>query len=267
MTASVRYEKRGYVVTLVIDREKRRNALTFETIASLREGIARARGETDARVIVLTGAGDRAFCAGADLGGLRGEELDAEAAHEGRGHLAGLFTEMYGCGIPTIAKVRGYALAGGFGLAMACDFVVAADDAQFGAPEVKRGLWPFMVTVPLLRSMPPKVALDLMLTGRTVDAEEGRRLGFVNEVVPVLELDEAVDRLAAALSAVSPSAVRFGRTAFYKALDMPSEAALAMLHAALSVVTTTDDAREGVLAFQEKREPVWGARPLAGGSS
>ncbi|HTK64093.1 MAG TPA: enoyl-CoA hydratase-related protein [Pseudonocardia sp.] len=250
-------ERRGHVLTLTINRPERRNAMTFETLAELRDGIRGAREDRGVRAVVITGAGDRAFCAGADLGGIRGGELDAEAAHAGRGHMAELFTEMYRCGVPTIAKVRGFALAGGMGLACACDFVVAAEDAVFGTPEVKVGLWPYMITVPLLRSMPPKAVLDLMITARRVGAEEGQRLGFVTQVVPPADLDDAVDRLAETIAANSPAAIRLGRTAFYRALDMSTEQALALLQTSLSVATTTDDAAEGTAAFAEKRAPVW----------
>ncbi len=249
--------RQGHVLTLTIDRPERRNAMTFETLAQLRDGIRSARDDRSVRAIVITGAGDKAFCAGADLGGIRGGELDAEAAHAGRGHMAELFTEMYRCGVPTIAKVRGYALAGGMGLACACDFVVAAEDAVFGTPEVKVGLWPYMITVPLLRSMPPKTVLDLMLTARRVDAVEGQRLGFVSRVVPAASLDDAVTELAETIAANSPAAIRLGRDAFYRCLDMTTEQALQLLQASLSVATTTADAAEGTTAFAEKRRPVW----------
>ena len=255
--STVLVEKREHVLTLTINRPERRNAMTFETLAALRDGVRSARDDRSVRAVVITGAGDRAFCAGADLGGIRGTEMDAEAAHAGRGHMAELFTEMYRCGVPTIAKVRGYALAGGMGLACACDFVVAAEDAVFGTPEVKVGLWPYMITVPLLRSMPAKTVLDLMITARRVDAAEAQRLGFVTQVVQAAELDGAVDRLAATIAANSPAAIRLGRTAFYRCLDMSTEQALAMLQTALSVATTTDDAAEGTTAFAEKRPPVW----------
>jgi enoyl-CoA hydratase/carnithine racemase len=254
---SVRNTRDGHVLTLTIDRPERRNSMTFETLASLRDGFRRARADRDVRVVVLTGAGDRAFCAGADLGGIRGTELDAEEAHEGRGHMAELFTEMYRCGVPTIARVRGFALAGGFGLAMACDFVVASDDSVFGTPEVAVGLWPYMITVPMLRSMPPKVALDLMITGRRVGAEEAQRIGFVNQVVAADQLDSAVQILAEQIAANSPSAIRLGRGAFYRALDITTEQALSLLQSSLSVATTTEDAAEGVAAFAEKRPPKW----------
>jgi enoyl-CoA hydratase/carnithine racemase len=255
--STVLAEKSGHVLTLTINRPDRRNSMTFETLAQLCDGVRSARGDRDVRAIVLTGAGDRAFCAGADLGGIRGGELDAEAAHEGRGHMAELFTEMYRCGVPTIAKVRGFALAGGMGLACACDFVVAAEGAVFGTPEVKVGLWPYMITVPLLRSMPAKTVLDLMLTARRVDAAEGQRLGFVNQVVPAAELDTAVETLAETIAGNSPAAIRLGRDAFYRVLDMTGEQALQLLQTSLSVATSTEDAAEGTRAFAEKRAPLW----------
>lgn len=255
--STVRYEKDGHIVRLTIDRPERRNAMTFETLASLRDGVLRAKAEGDVRVLVLTGAGDQAFCAGADLGGLRGEGIDPETAHTGRGHMAELFKTMWASGIPTIARVRGYALAGGFGLAMACDIVVAAEDAVFGTPEVAVGLWPYMITVPMLRSMAPKVALELMMTARRVKADEAVRLGFVNHLVPVAELDASVNAIAESIVQQSPTAIRLGRSTFYQALDAGPEQALAMLQSMLSVATTTDDAREGVTAFAEKRKPQW----------
>ena len=169
--------------------------------------------DPDVRVVVLTGAGDEAFCSGADLGSMghgtptgRRRRRDRVrrrmrpaflTQHEARGELARLFEQMWGLGKPTIARVQGWAMAGGFGLALACDLVVASEKARFGAPEVNVGLWPFMITVPLVRSMPPKKALELMLTGRVVDAAEADRLGFVTRVVPHDELDAAVTSLLA----------------------------------------------------------------------
>src|SRR5687767_13512703 len=160
-------------------------------MSGLRERLAELKDDDDVRVVVLTGAGDRAFCSGADLGGMR-EGASHLDVHEGRGNMAELFREMWTLGKPIIARVRGYALAGGFGLALACDFVIAADDAQFGTPEVNVGLWPYMITVPLVRAMSPRKVLELMMTGRRVKADEAERLGFANWVVPVGQLDEAV---------------------------------------------------------------------------
>jgi enoyl-CoA hydratase/carnithine racemase len=148
-------------------------------------------------------------------------------------------------------------VAGGFGLALACDLVVCAPDAVFAAPEVDVGLWPFMITVPLVRSMPPKKALELMLTGRRVGAVEAERIGFVNRVVPAPDFEDAVTELAAALAAKSPTAMRLGRDSFYAVWDLAAAEALAVLHPLLTVVTGTDDAREGLAAFGEKRRPEW----------
>lgn len=254
----IRVEVDEGVARFTIDRPEARNALTWEAIAALRGLVADARDDPSVRVVVLTGAGERAFCSGADLGGMAtGEDVDPAATHGARGELAGLFTDLWELGKPTIARVRGYALAGGFGLAMACDLVVAADDATFGTPEVDVGLWPHMITVPLVRSMPPKRALELMMTGRRVGATEAERIGFVTRVVPVDALDAAVDELAATLAAKSPVALRLGRDGFYATWDMAAADALAALHPLLTVTASTDDAAEGLAAFREKRTATW----------
>jgi enoyl-CoA hydratase/carnithine racemase len=254
----VRYEVDGAAARVTIDRPERRNAMSFTVMNGLREAMARAKADDAVRVVVLTGAGDKAFCAGADLGGIA--DTGAAASHDGRGLLADLFREMWGLGKPTIARVRGYALAGGFGLALACDFVIAAEDAQFGTPEIDVGLWPYMITVPLLRSMPPRKVLELMATGRRVDAAEAERIGFVNRVVPVGKLDAAVDELAATLASKSPLIMRWGRGSFYRVLDMNVDDALAYLQTMLTVTSYSEDTAEGVAAFAEKRDPQWKGR-------
>jgi len=168
-----------------------------------------------------------------------------------------LFRDFWALGKPVIARVRGYALAGGFGLACACDMIIASDDSQFGTPEINIGLWPYMITVPLLRSMPPKTALDLMMTGRRVSAEEGQRIGFVQRVVPVAELDATVDAVATELASKSPIIMKWGRESFYRVLELDADAALSYLQGMLTITSQTEDAAEGVTAFAEKRAPVW----------
>jgi enoyl-CoA hydratase/carnithine racemase len=225
-------------------------------VGELRRAVARADADPDVRVVVLTGAGEQAFCAGADLTGM----ADGDgylALHDARGQLADLFRDMWGLGKPIVARVRGYALAGGFGLALACDLVVCSDDAQFGTPEIDVGLWPHMITVPLTRSMPPKKALELMMTGRRVDAVEAERIGFVTRVVPVGELDAAVGELTSSLAAKPPGAMRLGRSSFYGVWDAAADEALRMLHPLLTVTASTDEAAEGIAAFSEKRPPTW----------
>jgi enoyl-CoA hydratase/carnithine racemase len=259
MSDEVLYESAAGVARVTINRSERRNAMSFGVMQGLRDAFGRARGDDDVRAVVLTGAGEKAFCAGADLGG--GGIADGGAsAHDGRGLLADLFRDMWRLGKPVIARVRGYALAGGFGLACACDLIVASDDAVFGTPEINVGLWPYMITVPLLRSMPPKTALDLMMTGRRVSAEEGMRIGFVQRVVPAAELDATVDALAGELAAKSPIIMRWGRESFYRALEMDADAALAYLQGMLTATSQTEDAAEGVAAFAEKRAPIWKGR-------
>ena len=259
MTADVLFEVDGAVARVTINRPERRNAMSYGVMHGLREAMARARDDDGVRVVVLTGAGDRAFCAGADLGGIA-DNAGPAAAHEGRGLLADLFRDMWSLGKPIVARVRGYALAGGFGLACACDMIVASDDSVFGTPEINVGLWPFMITVPLLRSMPPKTVLDLMMTGRRVDAHEARRLGFVQRVVAADELDATVDALAGELAAKSPLIMRWGRDSFYRVLEMDADAALDYLQGMLTITTQTEDAAEGVAAFAEKRAPQWKGR-------
>lgn len=243
------------VARLTINRPERRNALSWDVVRALREGVATAKDDESVRVLVLTGAGDKAFCAGADLSGMGGEDI--VSLHADRGELAGLFEDLWGLGKPTIAKVQGYALAGGFALALACDLVVAADDTVFGAPEINVGLWPFMATIPFVRSMPPKVALELMLTGRRVDAAEAQRIGFTTRTVSAETLDDEVGGLAAQLASKPPAAVRLGRDSFYAVLDLGAHEALALLHPLLSLVASGEEAKEGMAAFNEKRKPAW----------
>jgi enoyl-CoA hydratase/carnithine racemase len=256
----------GPVLTLTINRPERRNAMTWEVIAGLRRELARAKVDPDVRVVVLTGAGDQAFCAGADLSGMvPGEHVGTADEyldhHLARGWLAELFEEMWALGKPTIARVQGWAMAGGFGLALACDMVIASDDARFGAPELNVGLWPYMVTVSLLRSMPPKKALELMLTSRVVGAEEADRIGFVTRVVARDDLDAAVAELAAVLASKPPGVTKLGRDSFYAVIDAAASEALPYLHAMLTVTSQTAEAREGITAFAEKRPPAWQLAP------
>jgi enoyl-CoA hydratase/carnithine racemase len=253
---AVLYDVSGGVATITINRPDRRNALSWQVMTELRDAFEVAQRDRDVHVVVLTGAGEKAFCAGADLTGMAADSGWADL-HDARGELARLFRAMWELGKPTIARVRGYALAGGFGLCLACDLVVAADDAQFGTPEIDVGLWPFMITVPLMRSMPPKKALELMMTGRRVGADEAERIGFVTRVVPVEQLDAAVNELATTLASKSGSIMKLGRDSFYAVWDQSAEDALRLLHPMLTITTATDDAAEGIAAFAEKRKPQW----------
>ncbi|MDQ1357110.1 MAG: hypothetical protein QOF81_2079 [Acidimicrobiaceae bacterium] len=252
----VLYSVKDRTARITINRPERRNALTWTAIEALARHLAVAKEDPDVRVVVLSGAGERAFCSGVDLSEMSSGSSYA-SLHEARGKVAELFGLLWSLGKPVIAAVRGYAVAGGFGLALACDLVVCSEDSVFAAPEIDIGLWPFMITVPLVRSMPPKRALELMLTGRRVGADEAERMGFVNRVVPAAQLDDAVRDLATTLAAKSPVAMRLGRDSFYAVWDMAAAEALAVLHPLLTVAVGTDDAKEGTAAFREKRPPEW----------
>ena len=268
MPDDVVLERGGAVARLTINRPERRNALNASVLSGLRTALAEIKGDDSLRVVVLTGAGDKAFSAGADLVGPHSPAagtpsetseptVTAADLHESRGELAALFQDLWQLGKPSIARVRGYALAGGMGLALACDLVVAADDAVFGTPEIDIGIWPYMVTVPLLQSMSPRHALELMMTGRRVGALEAERLGFLNRVVPVDELDRTVDDLADLLAKKPPGALCAGRASFYRVLHLGAADALAYLHPLLTVATQTAEAAEGRAAFAERRPPRW----------
>lgn len=244
--------------TFTIDDPERRNPLSNQIIAELADAVETAARDREARVLVFTGAGDRAFSAGGDLSG--GFVDTPVAGHEARGALARLFRNMRRCGKPTVARVNGHALGGGLGLAAACDIVIAAEHATFGTPEISIGLWPMMISAVLQEVMPQRAALEMMLLGSTLSADEAREAGIVSRVVPAGELDAAVDRVVAALASRSPATLRLGRDAFYTVADMDFDTSLQHLHSGLTVLAATEDAAEGVAAFLQKRPPQWRGR-------
>jgi enoyl-CoA hydratase len=253
-----RYEVRGPAAWLIIDDPERRNPLSLPVMEELRDALGTAAADRMVRVVVVTGAGDRAFSAGGDLaGGFFDKPLEL---HHQRGALADVFRLMRRLGKPTIARVNGHALAGGFGLAAACDIVVAVEQARFGTPEIDVGLWPMMIGAVLVRCMPRRAVLELMLTGRLIDAAEAKALGAVSRVVPPEQLDDEVDALVAQLAAKSPATIRLGRDAFYAVDDLGFDEALDHLHTGLTSVASTEDAVEGVRAFLDKRPPEWMGR-------
>ena len=224
------YEVTDHVATLTINRPERRNALSWTVMTELRLALAQLKADPEARVVVITGAGDKAFSAGADLSGMAAGAGFVEL-HDARGEMTRLFRELWELGKPTIARVRGYALAGGFGLALACDIVIAADDAQFGTPEIDVGLWPMMITVPMVRSMPPKKALELQMTGRRVRRRRGAcRSGSSTRWCRSTSSTRRWLAWPRVLASKSPAVMKLGRDAFYAMLDQSGEEALRLLH-------------------------------------
>ena len=246
------------VTTLTINRPERRNAVNSAVIEEIARALKRAEDDGSTTVLVITGAGDKAFCAGADLAGA--DDAGPVDGHFARANIAELFKSMRTSRLPIVARVNGHALGGGFGLMLACDLVVAADHAEFGTPEVNVGLWPFMITAVLQRDIPRKVAMELMLTGRRMPAHDGLTAGFVNRVVPATELDDAVAELTTEIGTKSPLAVALGKRSFYRAEDQPFDDALEYLAGMLSVGLQSDDAAEGISAFVQKRDPHWKGR-------
>jgi enoyl-CoA hydratase/carnithine racemase len=247
------------VATLTLNRVQARNALSPALIESLNAALQQVGGDRTVRVVVVTGAGDKAFCAGGDLGGQRGDGGFA-GMHADRGAFVELLQTMFGLGKPIIAKVQGLALGGGLGLVLACDLAVASETATFGTPEIKVGLFPMMIMTLIFRNIGRKRAMEMMLTGERLDAREALQIGMLNSVVPAGELDAAVDELAQRVAGHSPAVLKLGRDAVYHTMDMPIMDGLRHLHGQLTINTMLEDAAEGVSAFLGKRPPVWKGR-------
>jgi enoyl-CoA hydratase/carnithine racemase len=241
--------------TITISEPERRNPISVATMEGLFEATKRAMSDPEVRVLVYTGAGD-VFSAGGDLSSSFVDE--AVGLHRARGAFADLFRLMLRGGKPTVARVNGHALAGGFGLAVACDITICVDDAKLGTTEVAVGLWPMMISALLVRVMPRKAALELMLTGRVIDPVEAQRLGAVSRVVTRSELDAAIDETVKELQSRSAAILMIGRDSFYAISDLDFEAALDRLQTGITSIAMSEDAAEGVAAYLEKREPRWG---------
>jgi enoyl-CoA hydratase len=247
------------IATVTLNRPEQRNPLSASMMQDLRSALEWCKHSPDVAVVVLTGAGDRAFCAGADLSGFSGTASTLEL-HDGRHALADLFTEMAELGKPIVGRINGHALAGGFGLACACDLLVAVDTATFGTPEINVGVWPMMIQAVLSRNVPRKVLLEMVMLGERWTATQLQQYGLVNRVVPAERLDEETQRLAASLAQKSTAIMRLGRDSFYRQQDMDFQAALEYLHSLVTLVTLTEDSAEGRKSFFEKRPPRYRGR-------
>lgn len=253
----VRYEIRKHSAWLTINRPERLNALSVPLADQLVARLKQAEADPDVRVVVITGSGTRAFCAGADIDSFYNESQGSVSEHAFRECLLTLFETLTQLSKPTIGRVNGYALGGGFGLAMACDLVVASKSAKFGTPEVNIGLFPMMIMPVLFRNIGRKKLLELMYTGEKLSGEEALALGMINYAVSVDQLDQQVQTLADQISEKSGTTLKLGREAFYTMADMDLPTALRFLQGKLSENLHTADAQEGLQAFLEKRSPEW----------
>lgn len=249
----IHYDVRESVAYITINREKHRNALSTIAIHQFLECLDRAEADEAVRVVQITGAGEKAFCAGADLGNAAsGESSGNPSVYQ---QYATLMKRVAGFPKPTVARVRGYCLAGGMGLMLACDIVMAEVGSRFGAPEVNVGLFPMMIGSLIYRNVLRKTAMEMVLTGRLIEADEAQRIGLITRAVPPEQLDEATAQLLKTLTSKSPIGLRLGKTAFYAMQDQPFEAAVDFLCGKLMDVAATEDAKEGIQAFMEKRKP------------
>ena len=255
MSELVLVERRGAVQWITINREERRNALNEQVVKAIDAGIAQAMADREVRAIVITGAGDKAFCAGADLAkNVQGGAFAVDFSRP-RHYIVDLFKRLQDCTLPVIARVNGHVMAGGFGLLCACDMAVAADDIRIGTTEAKIGVTPMMILPFMLRVLPPRKLQEMCITGEQFSAKEALDWGVVNYAVPRGELDAKVDWLLARVTDKSPTAIRLGKQAFNAMRDMGLRESLEYAQTMVPVMSSTQDAKEGMAAFQEKRAP------------
>jgi enoyl-CoA hydratase/carnithine racemase len=260
--AAIRLERKGAALWVWIDREARRNAINPQVLAGIEAAIAHAAEDATIRAIVLTGVGDKAFCAGADLS--KGTGTFQAAPEEPTTDFGRLARKVRYCGVPLIARVNGACVAGGMGLMGLCDLAIAADHARFGLPEVKVGVFPMQVLVYLRSILSARHINELCLTGELIGAARAAEIGLINEVAPASELDSRIEAVVAQIAAASPMAIRRGKAVVAAMETMAFEEALSFAEAQIALASRSGDAAEGLAAFNEKRKPSW-ARPASQG--
>lgn len=247
------YEVKGSAAWLTINREAQRNALSLEAIDLFIEYLDRIENDEKIHVVCVTGAGDKAFCAGADLG----SGIVKEENFSGPRKYAGLLKRMASFPKPLVARVNGHCVAGGMGFMLSCDIVYAREGTRFGTPEVNVGLFPMMIGALIFRNAGRKKALEMIYTARMYSAAEAEDMGLITRVYPADEFEKAVNEAVETIAAKSPLALKIGRQALAAMDDLSLGDALDLLCDKLGEVIATEDAREGLQAFIEKRPPVW----------
>jgi methylglutaconyl-CoA hydratase len=246
-------EPRGAALWLILNRPERHNALNLAMTSAIVEALVEASGDPAIRAVVLTGAGDRTFCSGADLK----EGSRMFSSEDGSNPIGNVLRAIQACSKPVIARLNGTALAGGFGLVAACDLAYAANHARFGLPEVRVGVFPLMITVPLLRQVPERRLKEMAYLGETIGAEEAERWSVINRAVPAAELDGLIEDVIAKLTLGAPGAVSAGKKALLAIGDLDRPAGLAFAERLIAELGGSTEAAEGRAAFGEKRKPAW----------
>jgi enoyl-CoA hydratase/carnithine racemase len=255
----VSYEVADGIATVMLNNPEKRNMLSGQMLVELVDAMKTARDSEDVRAVILTGAGDKVFCAGADLGGFA-----ADASLVQKHFASDLFLEFFRLmprlGKPSLCAANGHVLAGGMGLALSCDLVIAKEGATFGTPEINVGAFPYMIMAIIYRNVPRKKVNEMMLLGERLSAEQAVEFGLANKVAAAGDFDAAVADWAGKLASKSPVLMRLGHDAMYRQQDMAVDDALEFLRSQLSLTFSTEDIVEGVTAFFEKREPQWKGR-------
>lgn len=245
----------GKVSKITLNRPDRRNSFSFEMLDELEDALYMLDADDRCGVIVLQGEG-KGFCAGGDMGDVDAKVSVAKMRVDSR-RLPKFLTALTKIGKVTIAKVHGFAMAGGLGIATTCDLTVVADNAKLGTSEIQRGLFPFIISANFMRCMPQKKMMEILFTGDRITPAQAVEYGLANYAVPAEDLDRVVDELANKIASYSPAAIRMGKEAVYTARDMEFYKAMDYLAECINTIKLTDDAKEGIHAFFEKRDPVW----------
>ncbi|GAA1669057.1 enoyl-CoA hydratase [Citricoccus zhacaiensis] len=259
MDTTIRYDVRGAVATITLDDPSTRNALGDETLDQLLAALETARDDGAIRVVVLRSADPKVFSSGGNLKAFT-DDRPVVDKYAGLDRFPRLYRLLGGLGKPVVCAAEGDVLAGSFGLALACDFIVAVDGVRFGCPEINVGVFPFMISALIYRSVPRARANELMMTGELITAAEAHRLDIVNRVVPREDFEDELSGLVDRLASRSPLLMRMGKDALDATRDMPLDSALDYLQSQLALAFATEDIREGVAALKDKREPRWTGR-------